>query len=735
MGIAACLYLLVSLSAPAAETDLLLNGSFDRGTSGWSLPSSGVIAQQGPNGGRSFSVRIDRPGANPWDIQVEQMINEFLPLGAPLTLEFWARSDNGQKISAHLQESSDPWDKHLSTDATLKTDWQKFVVKGALGKPLAGGQSAVVFHLAYNSGTVHLAGIRLLGPDTAFPDLATPQKPVDLLGPWGEDKPAWTKGDSKASLDLVWENQPARGEVMKLTSRKGPAIANIWDLQVQKPIAKAIKLQDTLYLTFWARSLNGGEFWVVHEQNGPPHSKSIFRKLTPGKTWQEYKIAFKSAMAFGPNQSVYKFFTGTTEGSVEFSGLKLRNFGANPPQTLVPVTEKDYKRETNWQQAAEARIRKHRMGQASIDIQDAKGKPIAGAKVSAKLIKHNFKFGTAVTANLINDSSETGIAYKKALQDGFNTVVFENDMKWGAWQEQTMPQTIKAAEWLKSQGFSIRGHNMVWGSNQYLPENLRSLSTEEKRKAVRERISWAAKATKGLIYTWDVVNEAATETSLWQELGWDEFTNSYKLARTLMPGVKLTYNDFNISNENSGTAQRKLAIDRAKQILKAGPYLDIFGDQGHMNVPAVPIDRVLASWDEVWAGVKKPIEITEFDFSSWDEESHSQYTEDYLTAAYSHPHVEAFLFWGFWEGAHWLGQQGGHSINRDWTPRAAWKTYINLLKNKWATKASATTNNQGKAVFRGTYGEYEIEITVKGKMKKLRAKHRPNSPLNMVVKA
>jgi GH35 family endo-1,4-beta-xylanase len=321
-----------------------------------------------------------------------------------------------------------------------------------------------------------------------------------------------------------------------------------------------------------------------------------------------------------------------------------------------------------------------------------------------------------VTAAWISGESDDSAQYRKFIKQGFNTIVFGNDFKWPNMEIQSWDETMKAVKWFQENSIAIRGHNLVWGSYRYLPGDIQNATKDQAVARIENRIKSAAQQTKGLVYIWDVVNEAVTETELWDKVGWDQFPRTFKLAREAMPGVQLAYNDFNISNENpSGTRHREQAIERAKLIQAAGPYLDVFGDQAHMSSPPTPISTVFNAWDEVHKALKVPMEITELDLSSWDDKGHGDYIRDYVTAAFSHPAMQAVIFWGIWERDHWLADQGGHMVNADWTPRPAWTEYLKLVNQTWRTSATLKTNAQGAASFRGFYGSYRVTATVNGK--------------------
>ena len=89
--------------------------------------------------------------------------------------------------------------------------------------------------------------------------------------------------------------------------------------------------------------------------------------------------------------------------------------------------------------------------------------------------------------------------------------------------------------------------------------------------------------------------------------------------------------------------------------------------------------------------------------------------DEFLTAAYSHPAVTSFLMWGFWEGAHWLGKEGGAMYNRDWSARPMAKVYEDLVLHTWRTNATAKTDGKGEITLRAFLGTHSITVTQGGR--------------------
>jgi endo-1,4-beta-xylanase len=64
--------------------------------------------------------------------------------------------------------------------------------------------------------------------------------------------------------------------------------------------------------------------------------------------------------------------------------------------------------------------------------------------------------------------------------------------------------------------------------------------------------------------------------------------------------------------------------------------------------------------------------------------------------------------WGFWEGSHWRGKDGGAMFRRDWTPRPAQTAWEDLVLKQWWTNADAKTGDDGTATLRAFYGTHEV---------------------------
>ena len=546
--------------------------------------------------------------------------------------------------------------------------------------------------------------------------------------PWAEKWIGSQKG--RATLDVRQSQADDHGASLTITTQEQ---ANPWDSQLGQTVQKPIARGDVIYFQAWMRSPTRNKVFFIFEETDPPNSKSISESATLVPEWKEYKFAAKAIQGYVPGKSQAKFFFGQSTGTIEISDVRVENHGQIDPKSLSQTRDfwGGQAHDDSWKAAAFARIEKIRKGDFTIRVVDGSGKPVANAAVKVNQQRHAFRFGTAAAASRILGNSPDDIKYKDILAKNFNTVVFENDLKWME-NSDRLAQAKAAMPWLKEHGFEVRGHNLVWGSFRWLPKRIEPMTVDETWSAIQDHVKEYVNGVKGDVYVWDVVNEAVSETGLWDKIGWNRFADTYKLAHSLDSKVELAYNDYNISNTSQvGFKHQADAIARAQYLKDHGAPVNVFGDQGHMGTPFTPIPKVMKAWDNI-DKLGLPIEITEFDLNVDDDSSHSAYATDVLIAAFSHPSIQSFVMWGFWEGSHWLPK--GAMYRRDWSARPAADQWHDWIYNKWWTRANLKSGRDGRTTSRGFYGDYSVEVTAGNKVVKKSFRLEPNSKHEIVIK-
>ena len=211
---------------------------------------------------------------------------------------------------------------------------------------------------------------------------------------------------------------------------------------------------------------------------------------------------------------------------------------------------------------------------------------------------------------------------------------------------------------------------------------------------------------------------------------------SFAVARKYLPRNRLIINETNNvwRNFRYDRSQYFMQIERA---LARGAEIDEIGLQYHLfclkeetakrNREMCDPDNIFAVLDQL-AKLGKPQQITEITipaYSGTDEDEQAQ--AELLTALYSiwfsHPAMEAIIYWNLVDGYAAFAEQGdmtagenryaGGLLRFDFAPKPAYLALKKLLDETWRTKLDA--DFAGTLQTRGFFGEYDAEITANGK--------------------
>jgi len=243
------------------------------------------------------------------------------------------------------------------------------------------------------------------------------------------------------------------------------------------------------------------------------------------------------------------------------------------------------------------------------------------AKLCELAEKYNFKVGACISLFNVNRQS-----YMKMLSDDFNTTTATNEFKAYSLLNQTesikqgIPvmnynQADTIAKAAQERGIGIRGHVLVWDaymSDWFFREGFKSDGIAVSKEVLEERLKYYIDEVithfetnfPGLVYCWDVVNEAVADgANEWIEgnefhirqtrggsvnlfnavLGPDYVKFAFKCARETVnrvnPDIKLFYNDYNTFYE-----EKRDAIIRMLKYINAEEKLcDGLGMQGYIG--------------------------------------------------------------------------------------------------------------------------------------------------------
>jgi GH35 family endo-1,4-beta-xylanase len=527
----------------------------------------------------------------------------------------------------------------------------------------------------------------------------------------------------------------------ELNFNRAPA-NNPWDAGFVWNNTAAIRKGDVVLLSVWMRTTGTekGKLNLFAERVNT-YEKEVLLVAEPTNQWRRYMISFEAQFDYAIRGLSFGFHLAYKNQIIQVAAPSLLNFGRAYPLNKLPLqiyqgyggSEPD----APWRAEAEQRIEKIRKADLSIVVKKLNGDPVSGAKVKVEMIDQAFRFGSAITANRIAGNNRQDFTYEQKILNfdgkghGFNEVVFENDLKWDAWEERwfvSNADLVKTTKWLRDHNITVRGHNIVWPGWTYLPKDMRPNSDNPAylTRRINERVQnmMTLPGLKGVLSDWDVFNEITQNEDVANALagtagyrtGRELYVEMMKKAKQLDPKMVLYINDYTTLDQ--GNLPGHPLYERTKQYLKeikdAGAPLDGIGFQAHMGNNLVSMTDVKTILDDFYQTFGARAKITEYDYGKLVNDSlAARYTADLLTMCFSHESMDGFLAWGFWQGAHWL--DNAPFFNFDWTPRPAVQAVSDLMFNKWWTNSTLQTNAQGQAQIRGFKGKYKITVSYDGR--------------------
>lgn len=255
------------------------------------------------------------------------------------------------------------------------------------------------------------------------------------------------------------------------------------------------------------------------------------------------------------------------------------------------------------------------------------------ASVSGTPLKEAYKdyflMGVGLNGTNIQTDTVNSKAMTEIIKYHFNSVTYSNLMKPAYLLDQEgsianlkagnpepavrFDTVIKGLEFCKENGIKMRGHVLVWHTqtpNWFFREDYNDFGKYVDRETmlvrlesyIRQVLEFTQKEYPGVIYAWDVVNEAVEDTAGHYEtksgfnirtkssrihdnpwyvvVGIDYAEKAFEYARKYAdPEVKLFYNDY-----NTFQPVKTRAIYRLASHLKEKGLIDGIGMQGYMSL-------------------------------------------------------------------------------------------------------------------------------------------------------
>ncbi|MBC7774168.1 MAG: endo-1,4-beta-xylanase [Phycisphaerae bacterium] len=511
---------------------------------------------------------------------------------------------------------------------------------------------------------------------------------------------------------------------------------NPWDAGHLYQNTSAIANGDKCLLIIWLRSPTPNAKVNIFAENNTTYFKEAYAAVNLSTDWKMYAVPFASTAGYALNSLNIGLHLAYFNQTIEVGGAAVLNYKNTVQLSQLPVLLNNdsypgIEPNAPWRAEAAASIEQIRKANLTVEVRDLNGNPLPNAQVYLEMQQHEFKFGTAVVSSLFNGGSGQNDTYEQkllnldGLNHGFNELVFENDLKWPAWEQHWFSSWDDIAadvQWLKDHDISIRGHNLVWPGWGYSPSDLES--NQGNPNYLRNRIRNHLISILGYpgigteMEDWDVLNEITQNNDYANALagtpgyvtGRELYAQIFKQADSLAPSSKMYLNDY-VAIEQGDSPTNGIALWKShiNELLAAGAPLEGIGFQGHIGASPTGMPRVKEIYDDFWATYGLEAKVTEYDISNLvPPQIQAQYMRDFLTITFAHPSLKGFMMWGFWDGAHWM--DNAPIFNEDWTLKPSGEAFIDQIFHQWWTNASAQTPASGNVTLRGFRGKYRLRV-------------------------
>lgn len=504
------------------------------------------------------------------------------------------------------------------------------------------------------------------------------------------------------------------GNTLKIDVYQKPV--NFWDVQLLQDYQAGQAKEDVLLLRFSLKNPDN-PVRVAIQDNGSPWHKYNWVDIQPADVQTNYRIVFDGSLyEWNAGDLQLCFFMGFETGTIELSDISYVNLGPgihidslNPTMIFNPFFQ-NQPITNSWQKPAQERIELLRKSPTTFICKDGDGNLLKDVEIHLAQLRKDFPFGSAVAASLFG-GSDFNPEYVAKAGEIFNFVTIENHLKWNFYQ-WAHPYVDNVFNWADTNGIPVHGHCLFWPSYLHCPDWIEGLPPQETYDSVISHVEQYAHEYRGKVVHWDVLNEAVTNTEIWEHTGIQVLADAYMAARANDSAVFLMYNDYNLLINDPEKQDEVMLL--VNQLREMGADIQGLGVQGHITMSTlVTPENALKNLDKL-SQLGLPIWITELDISVEEYvEFQAEYFRDLLTALYSHPSVEGIIQWGFWEGWHWRPEAALYNL--DWSPRPNGLVFEELMTKTWVTDTLIFTNKNGIANNRCFHGELAVFANYDGK--------------------
>lgn len=398
------------------------------------------------------------------------------------------------------------------------------------------------------------------------------------------------------------------------------------------------------------------------------------------------------------------------------------------------------------QQRIEDGIRQNRMGQFTLRFEDADKNPVNNVSVEIKQATHDFYFGANgfMVKGFKNEKEDA--LYEKYYTQIFNFVTIPfywpelepepGKLRFGKDSEYIYrrPAPDVVLEFCKKYNLTPKGHTLVWDNPRWslptwLPQD--ELIMEQK---ISKRIDEIAERYGHDIQVWDVANEV-TDRFPHVIMPKDFTYKAFKESERVFPNSNvLTLNFTTGIWRRSDKREYNPDYLLIENMLLRNTKVDVIGLQFHnfheeeywkiLKGDALSPLNLFNTLD-LYSDFNLPLHVTEITISALSDkgpEYQAVMTENMYKLWFSHPKVEAIVWWNLVDGTAApaavkhdgtivAGEDkwNGGLLNRDFTKKPAYEVLDRLINKEWKTNLAKQTEFS-TIDFEGFYGSYKLVV-------------------------
>lgn len=399
-------------------------------------------------------------------------------------------------------------------------------------------------------------------------------------------------------------------------------------------------------------------------------------------------------------------------------------------------------------------IETYRKGNMKLSFVDPSGKPISGVKVILEQTNHEFRHGANIFMLDEFESEEKNRIYRQKFPTVFNlaTVPFYwSDLE----PEEGKPRFAKdspriyrrpapdlCVEYCKENGIEPKCHCLNYES--FTPSWVRSATVDEVKAKLQKRFAELSARYGKDIPSWEVTNETFNNARQMEKISSpffkeDDFVEwSFRQADRYFPGNRLIINDW-MTWECGWAYNRSPYYTQIERLLANGiTHLDSIGMQFHsFNTREKEIETASYRYDpaflyevmDLYARFGKKLQITEMTLPSYswdaeDEDVQAELLKNVYSVFFSHPAMEAVIYWNLVDGYAAFAPQGdmksgenyfhGGLLRFDLSEKPAFRMLRDLFHKEWHTSLGLESRD-AELCFRGFYGDYDMTVIHDGK--------------------